>query len=263
MATSAEGAVPRSGPLEAKVAIVTGAARGIGRAIAQRLWSAGAFVVLNDKGHEGLLHQSSDALGGSSGSSLCVVADVAEPDGVELLRDRTLDQFGRIDVVVNNAALVNVHQPWSEISLSQWDDIMKVNLRSCFLMARYCETPLVESGNGRIVNIGSITSFLGHTDLVHYATSKGGLASFTRSLAREFGPRGITVNTVVPGAIQTESESEVFGGGLDHGAIIAQQAVKRRGSASDVSGIVAFLASDEASFITGQSIVVDGGWLMH
>lgn len=249
--------------LEGKVAIVTGAARGIGRAIAQRLRQAGAFVVLNDKGHEDLLRESSAALGGVPGTTTHVIADVAEPDGAELLRDRAIAEYGRIDVVVNNAALVNVHQPWSDIALDQWDEIMKINLRSCFLMARLCEQPLVESGSGRIVNVGSITSFLGHANLVHYTTSKGGLVAFTRSLARELGPHGITVNTLVPGAIQTESEFEVFGGNLDDSAVIAQQSIKRRGTARDVSGLVAFLASDEASFITGQAIVVDGGWLMH
>lgn len=263
MASSPEGTTSRPRPLESKVAIVTGAARGIGRAVAQRLSDAGAKVVLNDKGHEDLLREASDALVKVGSPSISVVADVAEPDGAEMLKDRALATFGRIDVLVNNAALVNVHQPWSEISLAQWDEIMKVNMRSCFLMARVCERALIESGSGRIVNIGSITSFLGHTELVHYATSKGGLVSFTRSLARELGPHRITVNTVVPGAIQTESEFEVFEGNLDHEAVIAQQSIKRRGMADDVSGIVAFLASSEASFITGQSIVVDGGWVMH
>lgn len=263
MAVSPEETTLGSRPLESKVAIVTGAARGIGRAVAQRLSDAGAKVVLNDKEHEALLREASDALVRDRSPSISVVADVAEPYGAELLKDRALETFGRIDILINNAALVNVHQPWSEISLTQWDEIMKVNMRSCFLMTRVCERALIESGSGCIVNIGSITSFLGHTDLVHYSTSKGGLVSFTRSLARELGPHGITVNTVVPGAIQTESEFEVFEGNLDHEAVIAQQSIKRRGMADDVSGIVAFLASSEASFITGQAIVVDGGWVMH
>lgn len=263
MTSNSEGSTLGLRPLEAKVAIVTGAARGIGRAIAQRLSQAGATVVLNDKEHKDLLRQSSAAINVGPSKSIHVVADVAEPEGAELLRDRTIATFGQIDILVNNAALVNVHQPWTEISLAQWDQVMKVNLRSCFLMARVCEQSLIESGNGRIVNVGSITSFLGHPDLVHYSTSKGGLVSFTRSLARELGPNKITVNTLVPGAIQTESEFEVFGNDIDHSEIIAKQSIKRRGTAEDVSGAVAFIASDEASFITGQTIVVDGGWLMH
>ncbi len=263
MTASSDDKALRSLPLEGKVALVTGAARGIGRSIAQRLSEAGAAVVLNDKAHEDLLRESSRAMGEISGTSTHVLADVAEPDGAELVRNEAVAKFGRIDILVNNAALVNVHQPWSDISLAQWDQIMKVNLRSCYLMARLCEEPLVASGSGRIVNVGSITSFLGNTDLVHYSTSKGGLVSFTRSLAREFGRHRITVNSLIPGAIQTESELEVFGDDLDHSGIIAQQSIKRRGTPRDVSGVVAFLASDEASFITGQAIVVDGGWLMH
>ena len=220
-------------------------------------------MVLNDKGHEDLLRDACTSMGATSGSSMHVLGDVAEPDGAELVRNEALGKFGRIDILVNNAALVNVHQPWSEISIAQWDEIMKVNLRSCYLMSRLCEQPLIDSGSGRIVNVGSITSFLGHTDLVHYSTSKGGLVSFTRSLAREFGPHRITVNSLIPGAIRTESEIEVFGDDLDQAAVIAHQSIKRRGTPRDVSGVVAFLASDEASFITGQAIVVDGGWVMH
>jgi len=250
-------------PLESKVAIVTGSARGIGNAIGRRLSEAGAIVVLNDVRHEDLLHDSIDELTSTGGSGTYVVADVSEPEGAELIRDRVLHEFGRIDVLVNNAALVNVHESWGELSLSHWDEVIKVNLRSCYLMSRVCQEPLAESGAGRIVNIGSITSFLGHTDLVHYAATKGGVVSFTRSLARELGPQRITVNTVVPGAIQTESEIEIFGSSLDQEAIIGQQSVKRRGTARDVAGVVAFLASEEASFITGQAIVVDGGWVMH
>jgi NAD(P)-dependent dehydrogenase (short-subunit alcohol dehydrogenase family) len=250
-------------PLESKVAIVTGSARGIGNAIGRRLSEAGAVVVLNDVRHEDQLGASIDEITAAGGSGTFVLADVSEPDGAKLLRDRVLHEFGRIDVLVNNAALVDAHESWGELSVSHWDEVFRVNLRSCYLMSRVCQESLAESGEGRIVNIGSITSFLGHTDLVHYSATKGGVVSFTRSLARELGPQHITVNTVVPGAIQTESEMEIFGSDLDEESIIRQQSVKRRGTARDVAGVVAFLASDEASFITGQAIVVDGGWVMH
>lgn len=250
------------GSLAGKVAVVTGGARGIGNAIARRLSKAGANVVLNDKSYDGMLQRSIESMGMDQGRSIHVIADVAEPEGASRVRDSAFEAFGRLDVLVNNAALVDVHQAWHDVTLDKWDEVLRVNLRSCFLMTRACESDLKGSGAGRIINIGSITSFLGHPDLVHYSTSKAGVLAFTRSLARELGPAHVTVNTVVPGAIRTEAEVEIFGAELDQDAIVRQQAVKRRGQATDIAGVVAFLASEEASFITGQAIVVDGGWVM-
>jgi len=249
--------------LESRSAIVTGAARGIGRAVAVRLAAAGASVAINDRSHVEELEATAQLLRSLGSPTVVVQGDVSDESDVNSIAERTISEFGGIDIVVNNAAIVDVHCDWNEITVETWDRVQAVNVRSCFLMLRSCHDALAASAAGRIINMSSITAFTGQSRILHYATSKGGVNAFTRSLARELGPEGITVNAVVPGAIRTEAEIEMFGDLENSPAILGQQSIKRRGTAEDVAGAVAFLASDEASFITGQAIVVDGGWVMN
>jgi 3-oxoacyl-[acyl-carrier protein] reductase len=249
--------------LDGRVALVTGAGRGIGRAISLGLAREGARVVVNDVVEE-RARATADAIHTAGGQALAVQADVSRAAEVDRLVAAAVARFEALDIVVNNAGLVDVHKPWQQISEEEWDRVLAVNLKSCFLTLRAAYPHLKASGRGRIVSISSVTFWLGHPNLLHYVASKAGVIGFTRTLARELGPEGITVNAVTPGAIRTEAELEVF---PEQEALAERmfqvQSLKRRGLPDDLVGVVVFLASDDSSFITGQTINVDGGWAMH
>ncbi len=256
-----------AGRLTGRVALVTGAARGIGRAICERLAADGAAVAVNYRSSDRAAEAEAVAAGirGRGGVAVAVRADVSDAGEVDRMIREVTEALGPVAILVNNAAVTRVHGPWAGIDEAAWDRVMDTNAKSLFLCCRAVQPAMAAAAWGRIINISSVTFLLGRADLVHYVASKGAGVGFTRSLARAVGPDGITVNCVSPGAIETEMELEVAPGQRE--AIAAElarlQAIPRRGIASDVAGVVAFLASDEASFITGQLINVDGGWAMH
>jgi 3-oxoacyl-[acyl-carrier protein] reductase len=250
--------------LDGRVALVTGAARGIGRAISIGLAKAGARVVVD---YATRADEAADVVAdivALGGNAFAIRGDVSVAADAERLVRSTVEHFGGLDILVNNAALTEVHKPWSEISESDWDRTQDVNLKGCFLMFRAAYPYLRDSGHGRVINISSVTFWVGHTRLAHYVASKGGVIGLTRALAREVGSDGITVNAVTPGAILTESELAI---GTDQEQLRLEmarlQSIPRRGLPSDIAGGVVFLASDAASFITGQTLNIDGGWALH
>ena len=253
--------------LAGRVAIVTGGARGIGRAICERLGAGGAAVAVNyhTAGREAEAAAVVDAIEAAGGRAITVRADVSDRVQVGAMVEQVARELGPPTILVNNAALTRVHGPWTEIDEEEWERVLANNATSAFLTSRAVHSHMAGAGWGRIINIGSVTFLVGQANLVHYVAAKGALVGFTRSLARAVGAEGITVNSVSPGAIQTEMDLEVFADEQDEIAAeqTARQAIPRRGVAADISGVVAFLASDEASFITGQLINVDGGWAMH
>lgn len=247
------------GQLDGKVAIVTGAAQGIGRAIAEGLSAEGARIVVADlKGAE----EAAAAFPGGVG----LTVDVADEADVQRLADETLARCGSIDVLVNNAGLYAslAMRPFTEIPLAEWRQVMDVNVASMFLTCRAVMPVMREQGGGKIVNISSGTPFRGVPFLLHYVTSKGAIVAFTRALAREVGKDGVLVNCVAPGftiSAGVEEHPEVIEKLRD--VSVAARTIQRDQLPDDVVGAVVYLAGPGSSFVTGQTIVIDGGQYFH
>jgi NAD(P)-dependent dehydrogenase (short-subunit alcohol dehydrogenase family) len=189
-------------------------------------------------------------------------ADVSDPASVAAMVEQVRGELGRVDILVNNAAIYP-RREWTEITPEEWDEVLGINLRGYYLCARAAFDSMREGGWGRVVNVASITFFLGYPHLLDYVASKGGVIGFTRSLSREVGPHGITVNAIAPGAFPTDAEKIHPNPEEYNQFVLDQQSIKRRGTPEDIGNLVVFFASDAASFITGQTIAIDGGWVTH
>jgi len=228
------------GKLDNRVAVVTGAAQGIGKAVAEKLTAEGATVVGADI---------------QDGTTMKV--DISKEDEVRRMVEETVSQHGQLDVLVNVAAIVPF-TPWDELDFAEWRRIMAVNLDGTFLTNHYAQKPMREAGYGRIVNICSNVILAGTPNLAHYVASKGGVFALTRALARELGKYGITVNAVAPGLTETEGVlASPHAESFDFVQLL--QCIPRRAVAADIAPAVAFLASEEAGWVTGQLVVADGG----
>ena len=249
--------------LKGQVAIVTGAAQGIGTSYARALAEAGAAVVVADilDGAE-----AAGAITAAGGQAIAVRADVSSAASVATLAEETLRRFGRIDILVNNAAVFGTltNKPFFEIDGAEWDKVMAVNVRGSFECAKAVFPTMRQQKYGKIINIASGTVFKGTPHLLHYVSSKGAVVAMTRCLARELGPYNICVNALAPGL--TLSENVVTNPTWTQEMIAANKAtraLKREQKPDDLLGALLFLASSDSDFMTGQTVVVDGGSVVH
>ncbi|MBU3942513.1 SDR family oxidoreductase [Patescibacteria group bacterium] len=244
--------------ITSKTVIVTGAANGIGRGIALNFAKEGYNVVLADIDLKGC-QKTSLEIEKKGGNALVVKCDVSKKSEVKNLIDKTIKKFKKLDVLVNNAGIFP-YVAFDKMKESDWDKVINVNLKSIFLCSQEALKHMVE--NGRIINISSIASFVGFEGLTHYCASKGGINGMTRALALEVSARKITVNGVAPGAIETPGAMKTMTPEAKK-QITALIPSSRFGLPEDIANAVSFLASEKSSYITGQIIVVDGGWTLR
>ena len=251
------------GRLSGRVAIVTGAAQGIGAQYAAALAQEGAAVLLADVLDAGSV---ASEINQNGGRAFAVNADVTDPESVRRMVATAVEQFGGIDILVNNAALFgNVTlKPFEEINSAEWDRMMAVNVRGSFECVKAVSPEMRKRKYGKIVNIASGTVFKGAPMMLHYVTSKGAIVAMTRSLARELGDDGIRVNTLAPGLVMSASvlENPAWKGAVLQNNV-ASRAIKREATPQDMCGTLIYLCSADSDFVTGQILVVDGGSVMH
>jgi 3-oxoacyl-[acyl-carrier protein] reductase len=248
-----------SASLAGKVAIVTGAGQGIGRVFAKAFGLAGTKIVVAEKNRASGEATAQEVASAGSQVMYCDV-DVSDQAAVESMIRRIEEHFGGVDILVNNAAIFSTLEmrPFEEIPLPEWDKVMQVNVTGSLLCTRAVLPIMKRNKKGRIINIASGAVTLGRPNYLHYIASKGAVIAMTRSMARELGPSGITVNSILPGATFTEVERKTVTPAQKE-KIVAMQCIPRPQAPEDLVGPLLFLASDASAFVTGQAITVDGG----
>ncbi|MES2572320.1 MAG: 3-oxoacyl-[acyl-carrier-protein] reductase [Verrucomicrobiota bacterium] len=242
-----------------QVAIVTGAGRGIGNAIALRLASEGARVAVVSRTELNANRTAEEINSKYAGLAVAYAVDVADHAAVKKLTEQIIGDFSRVDILVNNAGLTRDGLSM-RMSESDWDEVLDTNLKGAFNFIQAVERPMIKQRNGRIINIASVAGLIGNAGQANYAASKAGLLGLTKSIARELASRNITINAVAPGFIKTDM-TDVLPDQVKNG-VVTQIPMGRFGEADDIAAAVAFLASAEAKYITGQCLTVDGGMVM-
>jgi len=247
-----------------RIVIVTGGGRGIGRVYCQAFARAGMRVVVADihgEEAEGVAAAIRDA----GGEALAVRTDISRPEDAQAMAEAAARSFGGIDALVNNASMMSAlpRRAWTEIPIEEWDRVMAVDLRGLFLCCRAVRPYMVERGKGKIVNVSSGRVLEGTPNRLHYTTAKAGVIGFTRALARELGPDRINVNVILPGLTLSDTQVASSPAGYLNDEYNRRRALKRDQYPEDLVGTVLYLLSDASDFVTGQSINVDGGKVMH
>jgi 3-oxoacyl-[acyl-carrier protein] reductase len=242
--------------LSGRVALVTGGSRGIGREIVSRLAEQGASVAVNYNQSEAQAREVQQVIEAAGGKAIVTKGDVRLPEEVERITSETVAAFGRLDILVNNAGF-NRDTLILRMSLADWDEVMEMNLRAVFLCTKASLKYMMKQRWGRIINIGSVSGLAGNAGQANYAAAKSGLVGFTRAVAREMGSRNVTANLIMPGLIITELTKGIRQEIID--GVKQRLLIDRLGKSEDVAATVVFLASEEAGYITGQVLPVDGG----
>lgn len=246
--------------LTGKIALVTGAGRGIGRAVALKLGAAGAKVAVNYNSSEAAAQEVVGAIASDGGEAKAIKADVSNAGEVDAMINGLVKEWGRIDILVNNAGITRDNL-MMRMSQEEWDAVMDTNLRSAYFCSRAVLRPMLRNRWGRIISLSSVVGLTGNAGQANYAAAKAGLIGFTKSLAREVGSRNITANAIAPGFIQTDITA-----GLSEelkAQMLKTIPAERYGEPEDVANVALFLASNLASYVTGQVINVDGGMVMY
>jgi NAD(P)-dependent dehydrogenase (short-subunit alcohol dehydrogenase family) len=245
--------------LEGKVAVVTGGTSGIGLALSLGLADAGANVVATSR-REQLVDSTALEIEARGRKTLCMASDVSDRASLEKLNAAVMKEFGKIDILVNCAGIIK-RAPTLDFDEAEWSNILNVNLTGTLRACQVFGRPMLERGYGRVVNIASLNSFVALNEVAAYAASKAGVASLTRSLAVEWSKKGVTVNAVAPGVFRTDLNAQLLDSTPRGQELLMRTPMGRFGKTEELVGAVLYLASDSASFVTGQVVVVDGGFL--
>ena len=243
--------------LTGRVALVTGASRGLGRTFARVLAEAGADVAVTSRSPASLqpVREEVESLGRRA---VALELDVRSESSIRNMTAAAIEAFGPIDVLVNNAGC-NIRKPAADVTWDDWNTVLDTNLRGAFFVAQAVATYMIPRARGRIVNIGSVTSVFGYAGLAPYGASRGGIRQLTMSLADDWGPHGITVNCLAPGWFKTDQNAMLYDDAEWVANLVDRIPLKRPGVPSDLAGALIFLASDASAYVTGQTILVDGG----
>lgn len=247
--------------LEGKVALVTGATKGLGYGIAKALATAGANTIVVSR-HQNDCERVAAELTELGRKSIPISADVKNVSSIEELVSKALKNFDSIDILVNNAGVAATTFP-EDVTEEEWDHVLDINLKGAFFMSQHVGRQMIKQQRGKIINMGSVYSFIGDGGIVSYCASKGGLNVMTKSLALAWARHNINVNMIAPGYVKTEMNKEMLSQDKVFNSIVKNIPVRQLGEVDDITGAVVFLASDAANYMTGQTIVIDGGMTAH